>query len=337
MSKDQADLAILPSNLDDSLNWPVVAILRQNVMALIVPAPRRPLRPPRTPKAGETAASGQGAEKAKRPRKPARARKAAKQRRAAKARKQLEIGQRRQRPPRPTTMTTIATAPTALTVASGNKSDGDKLTKISQLSGKRVGIVTGNEATEACSSFVLSHYGVAARQGGDIRDRSRKKSPTPSKTTRSTCCSSPARPPARRFPSVVAAATAERRGAKFIDIDQADGIAKRNPAFDSVDIDAGTFGGNPPSPDDSLKSLSFAEYLVARKSLQRQRRREPCQGDLHIAAIDRHRDAGRGQDRGAVDRQGCRRRRCIPARWLICPTASNRSSTNTATIFFTAC
>ncbi len=38
ISKGQADLAILPSNLDDSLNWPVVAILRQNVMALIVPA-----------------------------------------------------------------------------------------------------------------------------------------------------------------------------------------------------------------------------------------------------------------------------------------------------------
>ena len=28
----------------------------------------------------------------------------------------------------------------------------------------------------------------------------------------------------------------------------------------------GAFGGNPPTPDDSLKSLSFAEYLVARKS-----------------------------------------------------------------------
>ncbi len=40
----QADLAILPSNLDDSLNWPVVAILRQNVMALIVPARRQESR-----------------------------------------------------------------------------------------------------------------------------------------------------------------------------------------------------------------------------------------------------------------------------------------------------
>ena len=52
----------------------------------------------------------------------------------------------------------------------------------------------------------------------------------------------------------------------FIEIDQADGIAKRNPAFDFVDIDAGTFGGNPPSPSDSLKTLSFAEFLVARKT-----------------------------------------------------------------------
>ena len=39
ISKGQADLAMLPSNLDDSVNWPVIAILRQNVMALIVPPP----------------------------------------------------------------------------------------------------------------------------------------------------------------------------------------------------------------------------------------------------------------------------------------------------------
>ena len=52
----------------------------------------------------------------------------------------------------------------------------------------------------------------------------------------------------------------------FVEIDQADGIAKRNTAFDSVEIDAGTFGGVPPTPDDKLTSLSFPEYLVARKS-----------------------------------------------------------------------
>jgi NMT1-like family len=66
--------------------------------------------------------------------------------------------------------------------------------------------------------------------------------------------------------SAVTAATVNGAAPTFIAIDQAEGIAKRNPAFDSVDIDAGTFGGNPPTPDDDLKSLSFPEYLVARKS-----------------------------------------------------------------------
>ena len=66
--------------------------------------------------------------------------------------------------------------------------------------------------------------------------------------------------------STVAAATQNGVAPTFIEIDQADGIAKRNPAFNSISIDAGTFGGNPPAPSDDLKSLSFGEYLVARKS-----------------------------------------------------------------------
>ncbi len=64
----------------------------------------------------------------------------------------------------------------------------------------------------------------------------------------------------------VAAATQNGQAPSFIAVDHADGINKRNPAFKSVEIDAGTFGGNPPTPDDSLTSLSFAEYLVPRKA-----------------------------------------------------------------------
>src|SRR5262245_33932002 len=46
----EADLAVLPSTLGDSPDWPVVAILRQNVMALIVPA-----QPPTAPAKKEAA------------------------------------------------------------------------------------------------------------------------------------------------------------------------------------------------------------------------------------------------------------------------------------------
>jgi len=60
----RADLAILPSTTRNSLVWPVVAIVRQNVMALIVPAspasapPKKETTPP--PKKEEGAGAGKG-------------------------------------------------------------------------------------------------------------------------------------------------------------------------------------------------------------------------------------------------------------------------------------
>ncbi len=42
LAKGQADLAVVPTTVGQSPNWPVVAILRKNVMAFIVPAPPPP-------------------------------------------------------------------------------------------------------------------------------------------------------------------------------------------------------------------------------------------------------------------------------------------------------
>ena len=55
MSKGSADLAVLPSTVGDSPSWPVVAIMRQNVMALMVPtaAGRRRSGEERNTRAGE--------------------------------------------------------------------------------------------------------------------------------------------------------------------------------------------------------------------------------------------------------------------------------------------
>ena len=46
---------------------------------------------------------------------------------------------------------------------------------------------------------------------------------------------------------------------------------KRDPAFDSTNIEAGTFGGDPPAPTDNLKTLTFPEYLVACKTSRHDR------------------------------------------------------------------
>jgi TRAP transporter TAXI family solute receptor len=185
----KADLAILPSPADESMKWPVVAILRQNVMALIVPAP----------------ASGK----------------------------------------------------------KGKKSA--KIEKIDQLSGRRVGIVTGNEASPELLRTVLDHYGVPAAKV-TISEIDPKNIADAIKNNHVDVLFVAGAATGAAISNAVKAASRNGDAPSFVDIDQADGIAKRNPAFDSIDIDAGTFGGTPPTPDDSLKSLSFAEYLVARKS-----------------------------------------------------------------------
>jgi hypothetical protein len=84
---DKADLAILPSTVGNSPDWPVVAIMRQNVMALIVPAP--PVSPAKkeasAPEKKEVSAP-EKKEKAPRPPSTAKAPKATRARRRPKAR-----------------------------------------------------------------------------------------------------------------------------------------------------------------------------------------------------------------------------------------------------------
>jgi TRAP transporter TAXI family solute receptor len=189
ISNGQADLAILPGLSDSSMKWPVVAILRQNVLALIVPAAKK------TKKSGKA----------------------------------------------------------------------EKIEKVGQLAGRRVGIVTGNEATADLLDVVLDHYGVP-RSKVILSDIDPKNIADAIKNNQVDVLFVAGAATGAAISQAVKAATQNGDAPTFLAIDQADGIAKRNPIFDSEDVDAGTFGGNPPTPDDSLKSLSFGQYLVAQKS-----------------------------------------------------------------------
>ncbi len=145
---------------------------------------------------------------------------------------------------------------------------GDKSKKVQQLAGRRVGIVTGNVATKDLLDVVLNHYGVPADKV-QVSQIDPKNLAEAVKADQVNAIFVAGAATGQAITDTIAAASRNGEAPSFIAIDQADGITKRNPAFESVDIDAGTFGGNPPSPDDSLKSLSFPEYLVARKSLSR--------------------------------------------------------------------
>src|SRR5579871_252721 len=237
MSKGEADLAVLPSNLDDALDWPVVAILRKNVMALIVPAAGGAAAPK-----GEESAGGKPAKKA-----------------SAKASKGAKAGAK-----------TAKSGKGAKAVKSDDASDDSDTSdstfgKAADLLGKRVGIVSGNEATTGLLELVLTHYGLPLDKV-TISHLDPREVPDAIKSHQVDALFVAGAATSPAISSVIGSATVNGVAPNFIEIDQAEGIAQRNPAFESIDIDAGTFGGTPPTPNDSLKTLSFAEYVVARKS-----------------------------------------------------------------------
>ncbi len=245
MRNGNADLAIVPSTIGKSPDWPVVAILRQNVMALIVPATApTPAAAPAPAKKG----TSPKATKTAKPAKPAKATKTAKSTKTAKTAKDKDSDSDDDDSGDDST----------------KDSDSNKL-KVTQLAGKRIGIVTGNEASSDLLDVVLNHYGIPLDKVQLSQIDPANLADAVQKNTFDVIFVAGSATGAA-ISDAVKAATRNGVAPTFIEIDQADGIAKRNIAFDSIDIDAGTFGGVPPTPDDKLSSLSFPEYLVARKS-----------------------------------------------------------------------
>jgi TRAP-type uncharacterized transport system substrate-binding protein len=245
-----ADLAIVPSTIGKSPDWPVVAILRQNVMALIVPAPAAAPTPAPAAAAAPAPAKKGATPKATKTAKPAKPAKATKTTKATKTAKTAKAKDSDSDDDDSSDDTT--------------KDDSNKL-KVTQLAGKRIGIVTGNEATTDLLDVVLNHYGVPLDKvqvsqidPANLADAVHKNSVDVIFVAGSAI--------GQAIGDAIKAATQNGVAPTFVEIDQADGIAKRNIAFDSIEIDAGTFGGAPPTPDDKLTTLSFPEYLVARKS-----------------------------------------------------------------------
>ena len=285
IANGEADLAVLPSTLGDSPDWPVVAILRQNVMALIVPTqpPPGPAKkeaaPPPAPK---EASAPESKEKAAKPEKTAGKTKAAKADQGSKGAKN-DKSEKSDQSDKTTKIaaknadkaaaknTDKATDKDADSDDSGSKddqtgaADANKLDSVSKLAGHRIGVVTGNAATREVLDVVLSHYGVPLNQVQvSLIDPSHIAETVKAREVDVLFVAGAET--GQAINDVVAAATINGQAPGFIPIDQAEGLAKRSPAFQSIDIEAGTFGGNPPEPPDELKSLSFPEYLVAKKS-----------------------------------------------------------------------
>ena len=73
----------------------------------------------------------------------------------------------------------------------------------------------------------------------------------------------------KQVSDVVSDAARGVKGAiNFIDIEEADAIAKRIPALELIEVEQGAFGGRPPRPVESFNTLGYSIRLVATPKVQ---------------------------------------------------------------------
>jgi TRAP transporter TAXI family solute receptor len=146
------------------------------------------------------------------------------------------------------------------------KKAGPKITKISQLAGRRIGVVGRTPANVNLLKVILQQYGVdsskveivqfpASEAADAIRNQKADAylaaGPLNSKITA----------------DAIAASTREGSSPTFLAIDSAEAIAQNHPSYEASEIPAGAFGGSPAKPDDEVKTISFSHHIVARKGI----------------------------------------------------------------------
>jgi TRAP transporter TAXI family solute receptor len=155
--------------------------------------------------------------------------------------------------------------PAAKGAAKGKKAAA-KITKITQLAGRRIGVVGRTPANVGLLKVILEQYGVDPNKVeiiqfpvGEAGDAIRKQKadaylaagPVNSKITT----------------DAIAASTRDGGTPTFLAIDSAEAIAQNHPMYEASEIPAGAFGGSPDKPDDEVKTISFSHHIVARKGL----------------------------------------------------------------------
>ncbi|MFG3596965.1 TAXI family TRAP transporter solute-binding subunit [Bradyrhizobium sp. RDI18] len=141
-----------------------------------------------------------------------------------------------------------------------------EIKNITQLAGRRIGVVGRTQANVNLLKVILRQYGVdpgkveivqfpANEAAEAIRsqkaDAYLAAGPVNSKITS----------------DAIAASTRDGGTPKFLAIDSAEAIAQNHPAYEASEIPAGTFGGAPDKPEAEVKTISFAHHIVARRGI----------------------------------------------------------------------
>ena len=103
----------------------------------------------------------------------------------------------------------------------------------------------------------------------------------------------------------IAAATRGKEAPTFIAIDASEAIAEREPVYESGEIKAGAFGGSPQRPEEDVETIEVQSLHRRAEKSRRAGRRRLHQASVCHPAEPRRRIAVRRQDRKTGHRQGC--------------------------------
>jgi len=157
-------------------------------------------------------------------------------------------------------------APSGLPAKGSKKQPTPKIKSLDELAGHRVGVIGRTQANVALLRAILKESGVnpdkvtvsqfATNQIGEMAkdpsvDAFMAVGPLKSKIT---------------VDAIAATATA-RGEPKFLPVDVADAIAKKNPIYESEEIPASIFGSSPQRPEDKVDTVAVNHLIIAPKSL----------------------------------------------------------------------
>jgi TRAP transporter TAXI family solute receptor len=165
-------------------------------------------------------------------------------------------------PPEKETKAAVKGKKAAAAAAKGPK----KIEKITDLDGRKVGVVGRSQSNVNILRLILQQYGVPADKvevvqfapaevseaiRGHKADAFVAVGPINSQITA----------------DAIAASVRDGGTPTFLPIDLADAIESRYPVYDATEISAGAFGTAPARPEEGVKTISFNHHIVARKSV----------------------------------------------------------------------
>jgi TRAP transporter TAXI family solute receptor len=157
-------------------------------------------------------------------------------------------------------------APSGLAAKGSKKQPTPKIKSLDELAGHRVGVIGRTQANVTLLRNILKESGInpdkvtvsqfATDKIGEMaRDQTidafMAVGPLKSKIT----------------VDAIAATAAARGEPKFLPIDVADAIAKKNPIYESEEIPASIFGSSPQRPEDKVDTVAVNHLIIAPKSL----------------------------------------------------------------------